>query len=276
MHLKPRFCFLILFTLLIFFNAFAKEENVEQKEQGDSSNAANLKKKPLYAYWLMNLFFTRGILLRTELWDNEGNGAFRSRWRLFYSNPIGNRYSLIVEVPVALVVPSEGKSVAGLGDISARFQGEIGEHNLVRQIPGLRVFFPTGSHPQTGGNLMILNPSYQAEVTVAKYTAPSLLIDYYHSIIELNHAADFRVLALEPIVAIKQLGPEKVGISARMQLEWDFDFTKGRNGGILYISLAKQWNPNSVISFEFSPALTSYTREVFWDKRYQVNILTTF
>jgi hypothetical protein len=126
---------------------------------------------------------------------------------------------LVVELPVALVVPSEGKSVAGLGDISALFQGEFGRHNIVKQIAGLRVFFPTGSHTQTGGNLLIFDPQYQTDFSISKYIIHSFLIEYYHSVIELHNAANFRVLALEPIIAIKQLGPKKIGLSARSYLE---------------------------------------------------------
>lgn len=186
---------------------------------------------------------------------------------------------MVVEVPVVLVVPSEGKSVAGLGEITTLFQIAITEHKTLKQTAGLGVYYPTISHAQLTippGNRLTLNPRYQIDYIGNKYIVPSLPIEYRHSVIEIDEARKVRILSLEPIIAIKQLAPKKVGLSGSIQLFWIFNFVPVSNGGILFISLAKQLNPNTLISFQYSPTLSDNTHDVLWERLYQVNVLMIF
>jgi hypothetical protein len=271
--LKSLFFFYIIITFFVVSTIFAQEK---QEKDETAPQAAVQREQPLLAYWLKNLYFVRGITYNSELWNNEGNGAFRSRWRFTFSNPLWKHYSIAVEAPVVLVVPIQGKSVAGLGDVNVLFQAAFREANITRQFLGLRVFFPTGSHPQTGGDLMTLNPRYQIDFINNKYIIPSFPIEYYFSVIQGDDAEKLRVLALKPLLAVKQIGPKKIGFSGSVQFEWDFNFISDRSGGLLYCSIAKQLNPNTLFGFEFSPALSDYTKDILWNWRYTVSILMTF
>lgn len=233
-------------------------------------------KKPLAAFWIKNLFFTRGILVRDELLDRFGNGAFRSRWRFIYSNPFGPRFSVQVEVPYVLAVPSEGESSAGFGSISTLFQGAIEYKKSVQQIVGMRIFYPTGSHLSTGGDLMALNPQYHLSFIENKNFIPTSFIEYYHSVINWGGAKEIRLLALRPYITFPRLAPSRFGFSGSVELEWDFDFVADRNGGLVTLGMSKQINSKTALRIEYSPAFSSYTRERMWENRYAVDILMTF
>lgn len=246
-------------------------------QHGDTTKAVACKgKKPIEAYWIKNLFFTRGLTIRDEFWDKKEPGAFRVRLRLFYSNPIGNRFSGQIEVPLALVVPPKGKSIAGLGDIALLFQGEVTQKVGFKQLAGLRVYLPTGTNALLGGNLMTLDPQYQLSFTRYKYVIPTFLIEYYHSVIEQSKSPKLRILALEPFITFPFLGPSRYGLSGSALLEWDFDFVADRNGGFLRIGLSKQMNSETVLHIEYAPTVSSYTREVYWVRQYRLDILLTF
>jgi hypothetical protein len=234
------------------------------------------EKQPIAAYWIKNLFFTRGLNIRNELWDLKETGAFRSRWRFIYSNPLGPRFSLQLEVPFGLVTPPEGKGIAGLGDVNFLFQGAVTHNNLWKQIAGLGVYLPTGSHKQLGGDLTTINPRYQIDYIGFKYVIPCFVTRYFHSVIEQNGAQKIRVLTIDPFITIPQIAPLSVGLSASIELEWDFNFVADRSGGVMYFGVSKQMNPQTVLHFEFSPGITDYFRETAWEWRYNVDVLMTF
>lgn len=123
---------------------------------------------------------------------------------------------------------------------------------------------------------MTLNPQYQISYTGYKYVIPNFLIEYYHSVIEQGKALKLRVLSLEPFITFPLLAPSRFGLSGSVLLEWDFDFVKERNGGFLRFGLSKQMNPKTVLHVEFAPTVSSYAREVLWERQYRLEILMTF
>jgi hypothetical protein len=74
--LKSLFIFYIIITFFVVSTIFAQER---QEKDETAPQAAVQREQPLLAYWLKNLYFVRGITYNSELWNNEGNGAFRSR-----------------------------------------------------------------------------------------------------------------------------------------------------------------------------------------------------
>jgi hypothetical protein len=263
--------------LITFANIIIPSQLFAQKAEG-SKKAEDViqEKQPITAYWIKNLFFTRGFNLRDEFWDLKENGAFRARWRFIYSNPLGPRFALQLEAPFGLVTPSEGKSVAGLGDVNFLFQGAVTHNKLWKQIAGLGVYLPTGSHKQLGGDLTTINPRYQIDYIGYKYVIPCFITRYYHSVIEQNGAHELRILTIDPFITIPQIAPHSVGLSASIELEWDFNFVADRSGGVMYFGLSKQMNPQTVLHVEFSPGITDYFRETAWEWRYNVDVLMTF
>jgi hypothetical protein len=235
---------------------------------------------PIEAFWIQNLFFTRGLDLRNELWNVEGDGAFRSRWRYIFSHPFGPRFQAQLEVPFALVVPVEGKSVAGLGNISLLVQGKVQQRVFfnIQQLLGLNIVLPTGSHRQTGSGLMILNPKYQITFLTHHwlFIVPNITVNYIHSVIEPKDAKNVRVLTLSPFVSLPHILPENIGLSGTLTLEWDFDFQRDNDGGFLTAELAKKLNPRTALNLGFSSTISNFTREVLWEQRYEVDILTIF
>lgn len=59
-------------------------------------------------------------------------------------------------------------------------------------------------------------------------------------------------------------------------LEWDFDFHNDLNGGLLTIEISKSLNPRTVLNIGFSSTISNYTRDVLWEQKYEVDMLTTF
>jgi hypothetical protein len=273
---KRLFQWAIVFTFVILFatpwSAFS-QDNSNKKDTAQ-------ERHPIEAFWIKNLFFTRGLDLRNELWNVEGNGAFRCRWRYIYSHPIGPRFQAQVEVPFALVVPEEGKSVFGLGNISLLVQGKVQQRIFfnIQQLLGLNIALPTGSHPQTGSGLMILNPKYQITFLTHHwlFVVPNITVNYNHSVIEPKDAKNVRVLTLSPFVSFPHLLPENIGLSGTLTLEWDFDFERDNDGGFLTAELAKKLNPRTVLNLGFSSTISKFTRKVLWEQRYEADILTVF
>ena len=270
--------FFAKWVFVLFVIVSSSSELFAQKTVVDTETTADLikKKQPIAAYWIKNLFFTRGLNIREELWDLKGNGAFRSRWRFIYSNPLGPRFSLQLEVPFALVVSSVAKSVAGLGDVNILFQGAVTHNKLWKQIAGLGIYLPTGSHVLLGGNLTTINPRYQIDYIGYKYAFPCFLTRYFHSVFEEKDAPRIRVLTLEPFVTFPQIASESIGLSASLELEWNFNFVSDRSGGLIYIGLSKQMNPQTVLHIELSPGITNYSRNALWEWRYNADVLMTF
>jgi hypothetical protein len=234
------------------------------------------EKQPITAVWLKNLFFTRGLNIRDELWDRNGTGAFRSRCRFIYSNPLGQHFALQIEVPVDLAVPSKGKSVAGLGDANILFQGAVTHNKLWKQIAGLEIFLPTGTSRILGGNLTVINPRYQLDYIGYRHIIPCFIARYFHSVIEQNDVPELRVLRFQPFITFPQIAPHSVDISASVEFEWNFDFVADRGGGVMYFGFSKQMNPQTVLHIEFSPGINDYFREIAWVWRYDVDVLMTF
>lgn len=234
------------------------------------------EKQPIVAFWLKNLFFTRGVNIREELWDLKGDGAFRSRLRFIYSNPLGHRFALQLEVPFGLVTSPIGKDLAGLGSVNFLFQGAVTHSELWKQIAGLGFYLPTGANKQLGRDLTVINPRFQIDYIGYKYVIPCFVTRYFHSVIEQNDSPEIRVLTIDPFITIPQIAPKSVGLSASIEFEWDFNFVADRGGGVMFLGLSKQMNPQTVLHFEFAPGITDYFRETAWEWRYNVDVLMTF
>jgi hypothetical protein len=266
-----------LVILITFVNAIIPSQLFAQKAEG-SQKAEDViqEKQPITAYWIKNLFFTRGLNLRNELWDLKGTGAFRARWRFIYSNPLGPRFSLQLDVPVGLVAPVEGRNVAGLGDVYIQFQGAASEKKLWKQIAGIGVYLPTGTHTLLGGDLTTISPRYQVDYIGNEYLIPCFLMRYFHSVIEQDGAHELRVLRLEPFITFPRIAPHFVDLSASVELEWDFNFVADLSGGTMIFGLSKQINPQTAIHIEFAPGVSDYFRKTIYEWRYDVDVLMTF
>lgn len=260
-----------IFVVIFFttYSAFATDSTQGQKQK---------KRSPLASYWIQNLFFTRGLDVRNDFVTRYGDGAFASRWKFAYSDPISSHYQVQFEVPFALIVPEVGKSVAGLGDVSIQGQAEIMEANFVQQIFGLRLFLPTGSHTQTGGDLTTLVPKYQITLLTHHwlYIVPSFYVEYAHSIIEQDDAKKLRVVRLKSSLSFPHIFPEIIKLSGGTFLEWDFDVVNGSNGGFWAVNLQKAMNPQTALNVEFGLPVSTYTRRTAYEQRYEVDMLTIF
>lgn len=277
LNIKRVFKWTILSTFVFIFMepwpGFAQDTSSTSSKSSKSSKNEN----PIESYWIQNLFFTRGLKLDNTLLNLEGNGAFAARWKFIYSHPIGSRFQVEFGVPFDLAVPSEGKSVAGLGDINTQFQFKVKQRFLldVQQLLGLNLFLPTGSHTQTGGDLMTLNPKYQISFLAHHYIyiVPNFSIDYFHSVIELDDAKNLRALNLSPSISLPHIFPENIGLNGTITLDWYYNFVSDRNGGTLTADIAKTLTPLSVIDFAFGSGISSNNNQL---QKYEVSILAKF